>query len=182
MRPMLVARSIDEALLYLDLNFCSCGTAPAGLRSWRESRDGLLVSIHDGTCSSCGSSGRFEFELDASETVVPPAIGDDRASQIIDPGEFLWLSDSAASKVPANASTLSDEEVRVAELLMEQAIATLEEVLKFIPAGKSEVPEEAVTSRRGISLRRTSPRRFHRDDIGERLESYRQGLLSLQDA
>ncbi|MEU8310754.1 hypothetical protein AB0C84_45190 [Actinomadura sp. NPDC048955] len=179
MTAMLTARTMEEVLLYLDLNFCDCCKAPDGLRSWREQRGRALVSVHAGGCPTCHTTASFEFEIRAQEVVIPPAIGGAVPSQIIDPGEFLWLSDQAASGVPVDISSLPDGQITNARLLLEDAVVALEEVRKFIPDGFQRVPDEAFFSARGKSLYRSSPERFDRELIEERLDFYRHGLAQL---
>ena len=88
----LSARSATEAHLYLDLHPCECGTArPRGIQDLRDAGNGRLTSVHSGTCPGCGRRWSVAFTLPASP---PPAgcIGDGEASAIIDPGQWLWLS------------------------------------------------------------------------------------------
>ncbi|MFE3459971.1 hypothetical protein ACFXKD_20695 [Nocardiopsis aegyptia] len=178
---MLYARSTAEAFLYLDLHLCSCEyPALDQVDDWLEKRDGVFVAVFDGRCSTCSGSGRYEFELETAELVRYPAIGGSTPSRIIDPGEFLWLSDRAASEVPVDVTGPSKEELGVAHGLMRRAIVTLEEVLKFIPEGDDEVPESAFSSDLGRSLREESPERFRREEITARLAFYRSGVRELE--
>ncbi|MCM3920252.1 hypothetical protein ND748_00925 [Frankia sp. AiPs1] len=112
----------------------------------------------------------------APDLLPAGVIGGPEPSRIIDPGEFLWLSDIAASGVPVDLSGMSGQQLLDARQVMERAIAALGEVAKFIPPNRDEVPVEAFTSERGKELHRERPDRFRRTDIEERLRSYQAGL------
>lgn len=178
---MLYARSIREARLYLQLHLCSCDYPILDqVDHWLEKRDGVFVAVYEGQCGRCSGSGRYEFELETRERARYPAIGGSTSSRIIDPGEFLWLSERGASEVPVDVTGLSKEELRVARYLMQRAVVMLEEVLKFIPEGADEVPESAFFSDLGRSLREESPERFHREEINTRLAYYHSGMAELE--
>ncbi|MFE3459969.1 hypothetical protein ACFXKD_20685 [Nocardiopsis aegyptia] len=147
---------------------------------WLEKRGGVFIAVYEGQCGRCSGSGRYEFELETEERARYPAIGRSTPSRIIDPGEFLWLSDRAASEVPVDVTGLSKKEIRVARSLMQRAIVTLEEVLKFIPEGADEVPDGAFFSDLGRSVRQESPERFRREEITTRLAYYRGGMSELE--
>jgi hypothetical protein len=172
---MLSARSVEEARLYLDLHGCECGERDFAFDHRLEQDGGSLVAVYSGTCPSCGTPRTVTFTL-ASDLLPAGVIGGPAPSRIIDPGEFLWLSDAAASEVPVDLSGMSGQQLRDARQVMERAIAALGEVVKFIPSGRDDVPVEAFTSELGKELRRERPERFHRSDIEERLRSYQAGL------
>ncbi|MFL1426561.1 MULTISPECIES: hypothetical protein [unclassified Nocardiopsis] len=127
-------------------------------------------------CANCSEAAVFEFEFVGGAPVPGGAIGGPEPSRIIDPGEFLWLSDRAASRVPVDLTGLTSEEMHVGRRIMKDAIALLEEVLKFIPEGADGVPSDAFFSDLGKTLDVTAPERFRRGDIEERLAGYRAGL------
>lgn len=176
---MLTARSIEEAHIYLDLHVCeACGEPRFEPQHWLEDRDGQFVAVYEGACPACGAPRRTEFAL-PEEQVPPPAIGDERPSVIIDPGEFFWISDRAASKVPGDVSRLSDRELIEARVRMQSAVAALEEVIKFLPPDAERVPAAAFVSEAGVALNTAQPNRFERDALENRLSSYRAGLAHL---
>ena len=105
----LAARSAREIQLYLDLHPCECGAArPRDSQELRDGGDGGFTSVYAGTCPGCGHQWSVSFGLPASP---PPAgrIGGAEPSAIIDPGEWLLLSDQDAD-VPASAGLLSPED------------------------------------------------------------------------
>ncbi len=172
---MLLARSVEEARLYLDLHGCECGERAFPFDHHLERQEGFLVAVYSCTCPSCGSSRTVTFAL-ASDLLPAGVIGGAEPSRIIDPGEFLWLSNTAASSVPVDLSGMSGQQLLDGRQIMERAIATLAEVAKFIPTDREEVPAEAFASELGRRLHRERPDRFRRPDIDERLRSYRAGL------
>jgi hypothetical protein len=161
----LPARSATEAQLYLDLHPCECGTAR--LRSTQDLRaggNGGLISVYEGACSGCGRQWRVAFSLPAS---LPAAglIGGSEPSQIIDPGEWLWLSDRDASGATGPE----------APALLARAAAAVEEAAKFIPLDADRVPGDAFTSALGRVMRDAFPGRFLKTDLDEHARLYRAG-------
>ena len=167
MAAELIARSMAECHMYMNLRPCRrCGEPEfrwsqhgAGLR------DGLKTSWYEGACPTCGTVRRFDFVvLDAA--LPPPALGGPEPSRIIDPGEFLAAGDAAAryASVPSGATP---DQVAEAYDAAADAVAAVEEVLKFIPPGEDAVPVAAFTSPDGLAMRTADPARFGRDWLDE---------------
>ncbi|GGM60681.1 hypothetical protein GCM10011608_52230 [Micromonospora sonchi] len=177
MNPPL-SRTNAEAHLYMDLHPCSCGES----RFPRQSAvvaldDGDLASRYTGTCAGCGRERAFVFRL-------PPVIdaagtgfryGGDEPSQLLDPGEWLLVADAYAGQVPASAT--SGEAAQRARTALTRAVAALDEVGKFIPAGGSAVPPDIFGSDRGRQLHQREPGRFRRDRLTAVRDAY-AGMLS----
>jgi hypothetical protein len=72
-------------------------------------------------------------------------------SKIIDPGEFLLLSDKDAD-IPASRLPGRQDRAR-----LDRAAAEVDEVLKFVPAGCDRVPGDAFTTSVGRAMRDASP-------------------------
>ncbi|MEV4131668.1 hypothetical protein AB0J72_05830 [Dactylosporangium sp. NPDC049742] len=173
---MLVARSVTECHLYMALHPCE------GCGEWdfpwsRHDRGPGPQSAYEGPCPSCGASRRFEFVI-APDAVPPPAYGGPEPSRIIDPGEFLAMSERAAqhATVPADASGPRRDDARTAA---SDALAAAEEVLKFVPPHASAVPASAFTSETGRARYAADPAAFTRERLQERIEACRQALLAL---
>ncbi|MEV0993373.1 hypothetical protein [Nonomuraea sp. NPDC050202] len=154
-----VARTRDEALVYLDLNPCECGSVETEWDSGVVSIGGALVKCYSGVCEGCGSDREYLFSLPRRE-VMPsgwPTFGGPEPSQLLDAGEWLWLADFTAGNVP--------EDPESARRVLSMARAAVEEVLKFIPEGQDDVPAEAFWSARGREVREAEPPRFRRDRL-----------------
>ena len=176
---MLVARSSAECHLYMDLHPCRCGNLDFEPEHWLEQNGEHLVARYQGICPGCGAKRSFEFVLDPQMPPPPPAYGGDRPSQIIDPGQFLHVSQQLAGAVPADPADLGpDEDPEEARELLRMAIAALEEVLKFIPEGADRVPEEAFTAPEGWMIYHREPGRFRRGRLEAVLEAYRHTLAA----
>ncbi|MEV8633410.1 hypothetical protein AB0395_17285 [Streptosporangium sp. NPDC051023] len=158
--PFSVARSGDEAHLYLDLHPCVCGSADTAWESERGSVDGEPVTRYSGTCPGCGAEREFLFGLPEREVppVRFPTFGGREPSQLLDAGEWMWVADLTAGNVPA-------DEPREAEQAPAIALAAVEEVIKFIPPGEDEVPERAFWSDRGRRMRDAEASRFVLDRL-----------------
>jgi hypothetical protein len=166
---LLPARSATEAQLYLNLNPCACDTArPRDTQELRGDGRGGLTSVRAGTCAGCGCPWSVEFSLPASPP-PPGHIGGSEPSKIIDPGEWLLLSDQDAD---IEASSAPDQQVRAR---LARAAAEIDEVLKFIPVGADCVPDDAFTTSRGRAMLDVFPDRFRKPELVARAQLYRTG-------
>jgi hypothetical protein len=169
-RAALPARSPAEANLYLDLHPCECGTPRTRERQeLREGEGGGVTSVYAGTCPGCGQEWSIAFSL---PDAPPPAghIGGPAPSRIIDPGEWLLLSDQDAG-IPAGEELLSPAD----RARLGRAADEADEAAKFIPAGHDRVPDDAFTTTLGQSMRDAFPGRFTVTDLRGRAQLYRAG-------
>ncbi|MBX7270186.1 hypothetical protein KIF24_31955 [Micromonospora sp. Llam7] len=177
MTPLL-SRTNAEAHLYMDLHPCSCGATGFPRQSTVVTLDdGDLASRYTGACVGCGQEREFVFRL---PPLVAPAgggfrYGGDEPSQLLDPGEWLLVSDAYAGQVPAQPS--AGEAGQRARAALSRAVAALDEVGKFIPTGADAVPPDAFTSDRGRQLHQREPGRFRRDRLAAIRDAY-AGLFS----
>lgn len=182
---MLFARSPDECQLYMELHPCGCGEDGfAWSRHVLEQEDGRLVAGYEGACGRCGTARQFEFEV-AAEPPEPPAYGGDAPSRIVDPGEFLAESLRAAAGVPPHPDQVETYRLADAYDAIEQAVAGLVEVLKFVPDGAGAVPEAAFTSDVGRRMYAGDPGRFRRGRLAlelTELERIRSAYAAALDA
>lgn len=176
-----LSRTNAEAHLYMDLRPCACGETRFGRDSAVVALDdGDLASRYTGTCARCGQPREFVFRLPA-EIRMPEAAngysyGGDEPSQLIDPGEWLWVADAYAGQVPAEPPTDPEQRRRSAALL-HRAAAAVAEALKFIPADADRVPPASITSERGQEILRRQPERFRRN----RLDVLRRTYAEMAD-
>ncbi|GII60374.1 hypothetical protein Skr01_04590 [Sphaerisporangium krabiense] len=164
-----VARTRDEAHLYLDLHPCgSCGSVDTEWDDGLVSVDGETACHYAGTCAGCGTEREFLFGLPQRETASSrfPSFGGPEPSELLDPGEWLWVADLTAGNVPA-------DDPRAARQALTIAMAAVEEVVKFIPPGREEVPEEAFWSLTGRRVRGREPGRFRLDRLLVVRDTYR---------
>jgi hypothetical protein len=163
-----VARTRDEAHLYLDLHPCRCGSVETAWDSGAVDVAGELAVCYDGICAGCGVEREFVFALPQRE-VMPegwPTFGGPEPSQLLDAGEWLWVSDLTAGNVPTN-----DQNAARQALVM--ARAAVEEVMKFIPDGHERVPDHAFWSELGRQVRDAEPARFQRERLEVVRDTYR---------
>jgi len=164
--PYPIARSRDEAHLYLDLNPCACGSVDTDWDHGLVSVEGELVSYYEGRCAACGAERRYLFGLPRRE-VIPtgfPTFGGPEPSELLDAGEWLWVADLTAGSVPEGGERQA----------LSIARAAVEEVIKFVPPGRDEVPEEAFWSERGRAVRAAEPGRFRLDRLLVVRDTYRE--------
>ncbi|GAA5067137.1 hypothetical protein [Nocardia callitridis] len=160
------ARTNAEARLFLELQPCPhCGERRCEFRSAVVSVGDVLASRYTGVCPRCGRERVYQFRL-PDEILPPPAdsvrFGGEDPSQLLDPGVWLWYSDTAAGQVPADLFGLDAQSARTARHTLATALAALDEVLKFIPAGQDSVPAAAFTSLDGKAIYDNEPGRFTR--------------------
>jgi hypothetical protein len=165
-----VARSRDEAHLYLDLHPCDhCGSLETTWENAVAVADGVPVNRYAGTCSGCGASRVFWFGLPERE-IIPagyPTFGGPEPSQLLDAGQWRWVADLTGADVP-------DDDPAEARRCLAIATAAVEEVVKFIPPGGEEVPERAFWSEQGRQVHEAEPSRFTLDRLLAARTAYRE--------
>ncbi|MGW1341458.1 hypothetical protein ACWCOV_10430 [Kribbella sp. NPDC002412] len=161
-----IARTRDEARLFLDLTPCECGSAEADWKHATGLVDGELVSAYDATCADCGAAREYFFGLPARETGGSyPNFGGAEPSQLLDAGRWLALADQLASMLPPD-----DPETGAEALTL--AAAAVGEVVKFIPAGSDVVPVDAFWTVEGRQVYDAEPGRFQRGRLEVVLATY----------
>lgn len=163
----------------MDLHACSCGETRFEARHvLRESPEGALLAVYEGTCPRCGLPRRFTFTLDQAVPPPPPAFGGAEPSAIICPGEFLLTAAQAAGSAPLDPAGLPPAGAAAARNALGTAVAATEEVLKFIPEGADAVPQAAITSPAGAALYVHEAGRFSRARLEATLAAYREALAA----
>jgi len=173
-----LARSSAEAHLYMQMQRCEvCGETDFSPESSVISVDGELASRYTGACPKCGTLREFVFLL-PEDIIFPdeeePEFGDEHPSELIDPGEWLWLSDVFAGDAPADPSGLDADTRRGAMIDLRTAAAAIGEVLKFVPDGAEAVPAGAFRSDRGHAMYVHEPGRFRRGRLEVVRDTYRE--------
>ncbi|MEU6278104.1 hypothetical protein ABZ871_37775 [Streptomyces populi] len=176
---MLIARSTQEAHLYMDLHACACGADGFEREHRLDERDGVLVAVYEGVCPECGRARSFAFRLTDELPPAPPAFGGSEPSRIIDPGEFLWVGDQVATDAGLRLLHTPPAERHEQREGSAFALAAVEEVLKFLPRGLDRIPEELFTSERGREVYARAPHRFERAALLENIARKRRILESL---
>jgi hypothetical protein len=168
--PFAVARTRDEAHLYLDLHPCDeCGSVDTTWHNAVAVADGEPANRYAGTCSRCGRAREFWFGLPERE-VVPeayPTFGGPEPSELLDAGQWRWVADLAGGDVPED----DPEEARRSLAI---ARAAVDEVVKFIPSGETTVPDRAFWSEQGRRAYEAEPSRFTLDRLLAARNAYRE--------
>lgn len=139
----------------------------------------VLVSVYEGVCPQCGCTRSFKFTMPEGLPPAPSAFGGPELSRIIDPGEFLWISDRLSTESGLrllNTPLAGHREVRPATA---SPIAALEEVAKFPPEGADRIPEDQFTSKQGREMYEQDPTRFTRKEITAALALKREILADI---
>jgi hypothetical protein len=175
-----LARTNEEAHLFMDLHPCVCGEIQfPRSSSVVETSDGDLASHYSGACPQDGTPREFTFRL-PQQIPMPPRDGSVRyggpePSELIDPGEWLSIADAYARNVPADTASLATDGLAQARSMLNRAVAAIDEVLKFVPAGADRVPEEVFVTDRGRAAYDREPGRFRR----VRLEAVRSTYANI---
>ncbi|GAA3230682.1 hypothetical protein ACFO1B_27000 [Dactylosporangium siamense] len=174
-----LARTNAEAHLYMELHPCPrCGEAVFDSTSSVITTPAGLASRYTGACPGCGTGREFEFDL-PEVVLFPPAhgvrFGGDQPSRIVDAGEWLFVADMVLEHVAA----VPDPRASAAELAgakrdVEMAVAALDEVLKFLPAGADTAPPSAFWTDRGRQVQAAEPGRFRRVRLLAVREAYQR--------
>lgn len=164
-----VARTSDEARLYLELNPCEdCGASADKWDQGLTEVDGELANSYVSVCPGCGIEREFFFGVPERE-IAPgpfPTFGGAEPSEILDAGQWLEAADAAASELPPD-----DHEE--AARLRAVAGAAVEEVVKFIPPGEDAVPDDAFWTDEGLRIRAAEPGRFRLERLLVVRDTYR---------
>jgi hypothetical protein len=177
----LLARTNREAHLYMDIHPCVCGEVRFDRRSSVVHLGDDLGSRYAGQCPACGREREFIFRL--PEQIMMPT-GDDvvfgaaEPSQLIDAGEWLWISDRYAKAAPSGRAGLDGTRLRRARQELATAAAAIDEVLKFVPEGSDAVPSSACWTARGLSLYDQEPGRFRVIRLSAVRDTYRRMQFS----
>src|SRR2546430_8852115 len=155
-----LARTRDEAQLFLDLRPCErCGSTDMTWESALVFIDGRAARSWFATCPACGLDRKFTFWAPDPRTLPSRAdgvaFGGPEPSELLDAGEWLWVADLTARRVPGNDS-------RAAWRALAIATAAVGEILEVVPAGAREGPEGAFLSRRGARVGGAGARRRDR--------------------
>jgi hypothetical protein len=160
----------------MDLNPCVCGETQFDRQSAvLVGPDGMLHR-YTGACPACGRTREFLFRLPEQTLMPGPGpvrFGGDQPSELMDAGTWLWLSDYFANRHPADLAGASPDQRAQAARDLGYALAALDEVAKFIPAGQSQVPESAVWTSRGRDLFDRERYRFRTSALSATAETYR---------
>lgn len=163
------ARTRDEAHLFLDLHGCDeCGATDVAWRSAVASVDGVLTRRYFGPCGECGTDREAYFALPEYPIAPDPdatvTFGGPEPSVLLDPGDWLLVADicSQAAGAAATAPGAPPDAEAIAERheSLSIAVAAMDEVLKFVPAGVTAVPADAFFTERGRNVYRRDPGRF----------------------
>ena len=180
--PYPLARTYDEAMLYLQLQPCpSCFTSTTQWSSGLTRDDGAMARRYWTTCATCGADREYTFRLPQRPLLPPPGtpvlFGGDDPSQLLDAGEWLRVADMCArSAVPVSRDDGQARFDAAGAQALAVAVAAMEEVLKFLPAGRDEAPDDAFWSEAGQQVRDREPGRFDRDRLDVVRRSYRTQL------
>lgn len=170
-----LARTNEEAHLYMDLHPCACGETAFERKSAVHATDEGLVSVYRGTCARCGAAREFRFRVPEKVLMptTPMRFGGDEPSELLDPGEWIAVADRLANVAPPGPSIVDMEPRRQAARAVERAAAAMDEVLKFVPAGADAVPADAFRSETGRAAYAREPGRFRRARLEAVRDTYR---------
>lgn len=180
----LLARTSDEAHVYLDIHPCVCGERdfPRSLAIIELDGGDVLGSRYDGGCPTCGRFREFVFRLPPDVLLPPPGevrYGNGTRSELLDPGEWLWVADRYAGSVPADASGLDAGSRRRARTAISAAAAAMDEVLAFLPDDADAIPADAMRTGLGRAVFEDEPERFERERLEVVRDTYRELLAAV---
>lgn len=183
--PLPLARTSTEAHLYMDLRPCECGELSFPRESAVVEAGDDLASRYSGMCPTCGLYREYLFRLPDQVVLPRPGVvvfGDGTPSELLDPGEWLWVADRYAGASPADVSGLGFEDRRRARQQLASAAAAMDEVLAFVPADGDTVPVEEFRTELGRAVLAEEPGRFHRDRLEVVRDTYREVLAEVDAA
>ncbi|MBI4955006.1 MAG: hypothetical protein HY908_23485 [Myxococcales bacterium] len=166
--PVLAARCLAEAHLYLDL------------RGAPRERTEELVATPDGpvtvlTARGAGADPPARFAFRVAEPAGRLGTGGVRGpSAILGPAELLVWADILSKRAPGSGDGLSAREREAARDDVLTAAACLEEILKFVPPGQQAVPASAFGGEAARRVYEKEPGRFNGARLEVVAETYRR--------
>lgn len=177
--PLPLARTPTEANLFMRLHPCACGEV-----EWEHHTQLVLqtergrAEQHQGLCLGCGHSREFIFAL-PDQPLDIKGFGDERPSELIDAGEWLWVVELFARLVIEQGGRRTPPDK--AYTFMNAAADAVDEIAKFIPPGTDEVPDDAFPSMLGQHVRQARSGVFVRAVLAELARGYRAGRTTPHD-
>lgn len=172
----LPARSVNEALLFIDLHRCACGTIEFR-RSVHESEAGLR---YGGMCLTCRRDRAFVFTVPPGDSDPEPmgygfSLPGDGPSALLDAGEF-WTAgetyEQEADRIPPRDRDDDSWERRLAALA--SSVAVCDELLALL--APDDIPDEHFRTPTGRALRRRHPELFTRTHLSTERDRRRRLL------
>lgn len=159
-------RTESEAHVYMDQRPCACGDVEFDRVSVWMIDGGVPCSRYFGKCRTCSTMREFVFESPKTPHPITGQMefGGSEPSSLLDPGEWMTVSDRYAKLEPCTPKDL------------DTARAALEEVINFLPDGRDSVPEEMFRTEQGRAVRVRDPGRFGRASLAAALDVYRRRL------
>jgi hypothetical protein len=163
-----IARTPTEVMLYLDLTPCpDCGSNEAAWEDSRTEADGEPVLRYAGVCAGCGAQREYLFSPPPNDS---PDFGGPEPSELIDAGQWLSVADRIAAEVAA------DDRSAASRTVMALARQAVEEVVKFVPADRDAVPDDAFWTDHGRATRELDPGRFRLERLLVIRDSYTDSI------
>jgi hypothetical protein len=164
------ARTYNEAILFIRLRPCGCGEMEADWQDVALTLSGQPARYFTGACPNCGRSREFTIAMPADANRRDDVVYGDgpEPSQIIDPGEWLGVSDlygQRAEEVLTDEQFGGREDVNVVYFALSARVSALDEILKFMPENADVLPEWLCRSITGRALFEANPNRFSRDAL-----------------
>lgn len=162
-------RTFNEAILYIRLRPCGCGETEAGWRHVTITLDDAPARYFTGPCATCGRPREFTVAMPEEAQPREDVVFGDGAerSEVIDPGEWLSVSDLYGQRVDEllDGGELGPEEVGVVQYALSARVSAVDEALKFMPSNADAVPEWLFRSVPGRAVFEAAPARFGRDAL-----------------
>jgi hypothetical protein len=162
-----VARSFNEAILFIRLRPCRCGEMEAGWRDVHVLVGDQQARSFTGTCYGCARPRGFTIAMppDAKQTLDVVYGEGDEPSLVLDPGEWLGVSDlygQQAEELLGDDEFGEDDDVNSVYYALSARVSAFDEILKFLPPGAAAVPEWRFRSIAGRTVYEALPERFER--------------------
>jgi hypothetical protein len=176
-----LARTNEEAHLFLELHPCPCGEPDFEPVSSLTQVGDDWICRYSGECVACGRPRAYEFRQPVEIAIPDETVwaDGDQPSELLDAGEWLWVADTYASR-STDHNDLSEPARRQLRTDLLAARAAVLEVLKFLPTGAGEVPDDAFWTERGRAVRDAEPGRFGRLRLDAARAAYDRMLADLE--
>ena len=140
-----------------------------------------LGSNYSGVCADCGKPREFTFRLPDEPIEIDnesDRFGGDGQSELLDPGEWMFVADRYAGAAPEIVPATSADRSEARKLLT-TALSAVTETIAFVDPQTNEIPPRAFRSELGRQMLAREPGRFSLIRLETVQTAYRDLLIEV---
>ncbi|MBW6439616.1 hypothetical protein KZ829_38405 [Actinoplanes hulinensis] len=171
----LPARGVTEALMFMDLHRCECGTAEFHRQVQERGGDPARLTLrYHGVCLACRRERAFVFTVPRDDPDPDPlgyglSMPGDGPSALLDAGQLWMIGEMNAERANqlehAAAGDWDDDSWEAMLAALATSVAVYDELLALLPPGAGAIPDGEFRTPAGRSRLRYLPESFARGHL-----------------